>query len=107
MLSGRIYALLLLGFTVLVAGDYFTKLWTRDYNTGSFAVACACYLAVTAMWFVIISTEPNLGRMGTIWTVCSMLAAVTTGVCFFGEYLSTTNRIGIFLCILGVILTSR
>ena len=106
MLTTRIAALLVSAFVGAACGDYLTKRWTQSGSVVSLAAAWACYSFVTCLWFVTINERSEIGRVGVVWTICSILATVTMGVFVFGEVMSQTNKVGILLCIVGVIMTS-
>lgn len=106
MFPSKVYALLALAFGVVAVGDYLTKRWTQGAGQLTFLSAWLCYTIVSGIWFLVMREQPTLGRVGVVWTTAAMVASVFIGVVFFSEALSPTNKLGVLLCILGVILTS-
>ncbi len=106
MLSGKIFALLGVGFMVAFTGDYLTKRWTQGAGRQFLVAAWTCYFFMSGIWFLVINERSELGRVGLIWSVVCILAAIAMGFFVFGETLTLTNKVGVLLCILGVVLTS-
>lgn len=106
MFSAEIYLLLSAAFVIVAGGDYLTKRWTSGHGEVYLATAMACYMVVSCIWFMVIKRQPELGRIGVIWTTSAMVASVLIGLVFFDESMDLTNKFGVLLCILGVVLTS-
>lgn len=106
MFSARVYSLMLGAFIVVSIGDYLTKRWVTEGGAVLLSLAWLCYMTVTGLWFLVMREQVEIGRTGVVWTICGILATVMIGLLVFNESLSHANKLGVFLCILGVILTS-
>jgi multidrug transporter EmrE-like cation transporter len=57
-------------------------------------------------WFGLIKLNGNVGRSTVIWCVGGIAVALLIGSVVFGERLTLYNKIGVGLCLIGVVLTS-
>jgi drug/metabolite transporter (DMT)-like permease len=91
---------------VVGLGDYLTKRAVTGGGPELYAYAWLCYALVPLAWLTVMSTRQHLGKTGVIWTVGGMLLSVSVGHFVFGETMSVTNKVGVLLCIVGVVMTS-
>lgn len=97
-----------LGFILLavvfeVAADVLFKYWSINSRGLLLWSGIGLYAVGTVIWAYSLKLE-YLSKAITIFTVVNLIAVVLVGVFLFKESLSLTNKIGIFLGILSVIL---
>lgn len=102
-----LWALLLLGATFGIAGDYLCKGWVDTQSKFKLAQAVFCYLGATTTWLVLINQGKQLSKIGPAWTIMQAMAAVAIGIWVFKETPSITHKVGIGLAMVSVILLTR
>ena len=87
-------------------GEYFSK---RFGLTPSVHLVLMIFLVnafCTLTWLVAIVQRNELGVVGVIWSVLSMLVTVLVGVIVFGERPSIVGIAGIIMAMIAVVLLS-
>lgn len=86
-----------------LVGDYYFKKWSIMNSYAVLGFGLFMYFIGTVFWAVSLKYE-SLSKSIIIWLLLNLLGAIIIGVYFFGEELSTVNKLGILLGILSVIL---
>lgn len=97
------FAVMFLGVSFEVAGDYFFKKWSLTDRYAVLGIGLAMYFIGTVFWAFSLKYE-TLSRAITFFMVLSLLMAVGVGVIFFHEELSLANKAGIGLGIASLLL---
>lgn len=104
-MNPKILFLILLGIAVTleVAGDVFFKKWVISSRAALLAVGLLLYFMGTTFWAFSLKHE-HLSVAISFFTVVNLLAVSALGIYLFNEQLSMTNKLGIILGIISVIL---
>lgn len=97
------FTLIAAAVTLEVAGDVLFKQWSRTERTALLLFGLGVYFAGSVFWAFSLRQE-RLARAITVFTVANLAAAVLVGAYFFREELTLTNRVGIALAFLSVLL---
>lgn len=95
--------LLLLAVTLEVIADVLFKKWSIDGKNAALAIGLLLYFIGTIFWAVSLRHE-FLTKAISIFTIINLIAVVLVGFLYFKEDISLTNKIGIVLGIISVIL---
>jgi len=94
---------LFLGVLGDLLGIYFIKKFITDNNYWEAFFAFILFFITIIIWIEFLRYG-DLGVMNTIWAVITILGTVLIGVFFFQENLSPLQALGIFICLVGMIL---
>lgn len=97
------FGLIILAVALEVVGDILFKKWSIGNKNILLYFGLLIYFVGTIFW--AISLKYNyLSKAISVFTVLNLIIVVLVGVMYFKEDLSLTNKIGIILGILSVIL---
>jgi multidrug transporter EmrE-like cation transporter len=97
------FGLIIIGVLLEVAGDVFFKKWALEHKNVLLYIGLLIYFSGAIFWALSLKFE-YLSRAISIFTILNLIIAVLAGVLFFKENLSITNKLGIALGIISVIL---
>ena len=97
------YIFIFLGVLLEAGGDFFFKKWSIENKTSVLIFGLLIYFAGAYFWAMSLKFE-GLAKAVAIFTILNMLIAVSVGILYFNEGLTMTNRIGIILGIISIIL---
>jgi len=97
------FGLLLLAVILEVIADILFKKWSMGNKGILFILGLAIYLIGTIFWAVSLKYD-YLSKAVSIFTVLNLIMVVAVGLLVFKEDISLTNKIGIALGIISVIL---
>lgn len=104
MITKYIFLLLIaLAVALEVAADVLFKKWSLGSKNYWLIIGLAVYMIGTTFWAYSLKYG-NLSKAISIFAVLNLIILVLIGVLFFKEDLSLTNKIGIILGIIGIIL---
>ena len=86
-----------------IAADLLLKKWALDSKDLILAVGLTIYFAGTVFWAFSLKYG-YLSSAISAFTVLNLVAVALIGILYFKEGLSTLNKVGLILGILGVIL---
>lgn len=87
-------------------GDSILKKWAIDGKQIFFILGLIIYFAATLVWAFSLKYE-FLSKAISIVTILNLIIVVLVGVLYFKEDLSWTNKIGILLGIISVVLIEK
>jgi multidrug transporter EmrE-like cation transporter len=97
------FTLIGIGVALEVIGDVYFKKWAMENKTLLLILGLAVYFAGSVFWALSLKHE-YLSKAGAIFTVLNLIAVVLIGALLFQENLTLTNKIGIALGIVSIIL---
>lgn len=104
IISKYLFLLLVtLAVALEVIADVLFKKWAIENKNYLLTVGLAIYMVGTAFWAYSLRYE-YLSKAISVFAVLNLIILVLVGVLFFKEDLSTTNKIGVILGIVSVIL---
>jgi multidrug transporter EmrE-like cation transporter len=86
-----------------VVADVIFKQWSINHRSTIFAAGMVVYLLGTALWAFSLKYE-YLAKAGAVFTLLNLVALTLIGLLFYKEDLSLTNKVGIGLAIVSIIL---
>ena len=104
MIAKYIFLLLItLAVALEVAADVLFKKWSLESKSWWLIVGLVIYMIGTTFWAYSLKYG-HLSKAISIFAILNLIILVLVGVFIFKEDLSLTNKIGIVLGIIGVIL---
>ncbi len=99
-----LFILYLSGAVVLeIVADIFLKQWTIANKLPTLLIGLVIYALGTLLWALALRHQ-NLANAIVVFTIFNLIAVVLVGVYYFGEQISLTNKLGILLGIVSMIL---
>ena len=105
ILGSKYFFFLLIGLAVAleVVGDVILKKWSTENKTTLLIVGLVIYFIGSAFWIISLKYE-YLSKAISIFTILNLIAVVLAGTLYLKEDLTVTNKIGIGLGIISLIL---
>ena len=97
------FGLILLAVLLEVIGDVILKKWALGGKNVLLMLGLLIYFTGSIFWVISLKYE-YLSRAISVFTILNLVLLVAAGVVIFKENLSFTNKIGICLGILSVVL---
>lgn len=97
------FSLIIIAVLLEVAGDIFFKKWSLENKNVLLITGLVIYFIGTFFWAVSLKYE-YLSKAISVFAVLNLIIIVLIGLVLFKENLSLTNKIGIGLGILSIIL---
>jgi len=97
------FALILLAVLLEVVADILFKKWSINNKNLLLIIGLLIYFAGTIFWAFSLKYE-YISKAIVLFTVLNLIIIVLAGMLIFKENLSLTNKIGILLGILSVVL---
>lgn len=97
------FALMVAAVALEAAADILFKHWAKDARSALLIAGLALYFVGTIFWAYSLKYE-LLSRAITVFTVANLLAITLVGFLYFHEQLTTTNKLGIALGVISVLL---
>lgn len=103
--TAKIIFFVLIGVAVIleIIADIMFKSWSASNNNIVLVIGLAIFLVGTVFWAFSLRHE-YLSKAIAIFTILNLVVISLVGVLYFKENLSTTNKIGIALGVVSVIL---
>lgn len=95
---------LVLSVGFYTAGEYFSKLWGLSPSVVLMALAIACYITSSLLWFPALLYRNQLSTVGISWDVMALCGTLLMGLVIFQEHLSGKNWLGLALGLIAVYL---
>jgi multidrug transporter EmrE-like cation transporter len=86
-----------------VVGDVFLKKWAIQSKDILLWLGLLIYMVGSIFWIISLKFE-TLSKAISIFTILNLIVVVLVGVMYFKEDLSVTNKIGIALGVLSILL---
>jgi multidrug transporter EmrE-like cation transporter len=97
------FSILIIAILLEVAGDVFFKKWSLSSRSAMLVIGAILYFAGSIFWAISLKYE-TLSKAGTIFMIANFVLIALVGVLYFKEDLSLTNKLGIALGALSIIL---
>jgi len=97
------FSILIVAILLEVAGDVFFKKWSLSSRNVMLVIGAILYFAGSIFWAISLRYE-TLSKAGSIFMILNVILIVLAGLFIFKEDLSLTNRIGVLLGIVSIIL---
>lgn len=96
--------LLILGAGLLeVGGDFFLKIWADTQRLSMGVLGVCVYIAGIICWAFALKFS-SLSSAVTMVTLVGLLLSVLIGVLYFGETLSSYQKLGVALACISIVL---
>ncbi len=86
-----------------IVADIFLKQWSIANKLSTLLIGLVIYALGTLLWALALRHQ-NLANAIAVFTVFNLIAVVLVGMYYFGEQLSVTNKLGILLGIVSMVL---
>ena len=97
------FILIILAAVLEVIGDIYLKKWAMESKNLLFIIGMALYIVGSVFWALSLKYE-YLSKAVSVFFVLNMVILVLAGALLFKENLSLTNKIGITLAIISIVL---
>ena len=97
------FSLIFLAVILELIADVMLKKWAIGNRNLFFIAGLVIYFLGTLFWAVSLKYE-FLSKAGAIFTILNLIAISLAGIIMFKEDLSLTNKIGVALGVLSIIL---
>lgn len=97
------FILILLAVIIEVVADILLKKWAIANKNLFLILGLIIYFIGTIFWAFSLKYE-FLSKAGVVFTILNLILIVLAGVFLFGDKLSITNKLGILLGMISIIL---
>lgn len=102
-LKAIFFTLVIIAMIIESLGDVLFRKWALESKNVILLLGVIAYLFASIVWAFSLRYE-YVSKAITVAAILNLIIVVLVGVVYFKEDLSTTNKIGIFLGILSLIL---
>ncbi len=103
MLKLIFFGLIILATALEITGDIFFKKWSINGKSAILIIGFIIYTLGTIFWALSIKYG-DLSKAISLLTILNLIVVVLVGVLYFNENLTLTNKIGICLGVVSIIL---
>ena len=100
------FTILLIAIFLEVIGDILFKKWALQSKTTMLIIGAILYFVGSMFWAVSLKYE-TLSKAGPTFMILNLILIVLSGIFIFKEDLSLTNKIGVILGVISIILIQQ
>ena len=79
------------------------KLYLESKNSIYLIIGAICFMILIKLYTIVLANK-NIGLTHAMISVSAIIGVVICGIVFFHESITTTQILGIILCIVGILL---